>query len=411
MSKKVLIICRSYWPHYGPQAQRMASFAKYLPKFGWEATVLCPDSTPQNDSKYDPKLVGKDPGRTIRVPYNISRARRRIDFLVRKALKELSLEVLLFWSPVKIYRALLKRADSLLKEEKFDAILATTGSPLSLAVADKLSRRYNTPWVADFRDIPAQHKPCINRLSPYHLYIELHKRFCKSARAVVTTTETLYEKLDNWMKKPVFLVYNGFDPDYLRKDIEPNRSGFTLTYCGTIHDTANPKPLTDALDLILEREPEKIEGFRLLIHGISEICFRRHFANKRCSEFINNIGPVSFHDSIKAQQEACALLFLSYSGMKGVITAKLLEYLGAGRPILSVPGDEVTSSLLEETQTGLTARTAEEIAQILLDWIDQWKRTGYVEYNPRNDKILFYTRQNQTKRLAQVLDEVAITKI
>jgi glycosyltransferase involved in cell wall biosynthesis len=411
MNRKVLIICRSYYPHYGPQAQRMAGFAKHLPKFGWEPVVLCPESTLQNDSKYDPKLVGKDFCRTIRVPYNISATRRRIDFLVRKALKDLSLEVLLFRSPVRIYRDMLARTDSLLEEEKFDAILATTGSPLTLAIADKVSRRYHTPWVADFRDIPAQHIANLRRFSPHHLYIKLHKECCNSATALVTTTESLRERLTQWQDKPVSLIYNGFDPDNLHQDLQPSKDYFTLAYCGTIHDTANPKSLLNALDLILERDPAKLERFRLLIYGVSKICFRRHFANKRCSHLIHNKGRVSFEDSIKAQQEACALLFLSYAGMRGVITAKLLEYLGAGRPILSVPGDDVTSSLLEETQTGLAARTEEEIARILLDWLDQWQRTGKVQYDPRQDKILFYTRENQTKRLAQILDQVAATRL
>jgi glycosyltransferase involved in cell wall biosynthesis len=406
MSRKVLIICRSYYPHYGPQAQRMAAFARHLPMFGWEPTVLCPESTPQNDSKYDPKLVGKDFCKTIRIPYNISATKRRIDFLVRKTLKELSLEVLLFWSPVRMYRDMLARTDSLLEEEKFDVILATTGSPLSLAIAHKVSRRYHTPWVADFRDIPAQHKLSINQFSPYHLYIKLHKNYCKSASAIVTTTETLYEKLTNWMKKAVFLVYNGFDPDYLQKDIEPSKDYFTLTYCGTIHDSANPQPLTDALDLILQRYPGKLDSFQFMICGVSKRCFRRHFANRPCSHLIQNKGRVSFEDSIKAQQEACALLFLSYAGMRGVITAKLLEYLGANRPVLSVPGDEVTTRLLDEAQAGVAASRPEQIARILVDWIDQWEKTGKVKHNPRQDKIQFYTRENQTKRLAQVLDRI-----
>jgi len=389
----------------------MASFAKHLPKFGWEPVVLCPESTPQNDSKYDPKLVGKDPGRTIRVPYNISGTRRRIDFLVRKALKDLSLEVLLFWSPVRIYRDLLARADLLLQEEKFDAILATTGSPLTLAIADKVSGRYHTPWVADFRDIPAQHIANLHRFSPRHLYIKLHKDCCKSATSLVTTTESLRERLTQWQDKPVSLVYNGFDPDNLHQDLKPSKDYFTLTYCGSIHDTANPESLLDALDLILERDPGKLEHFRLLIHGVSKICFRRHFASRRCSALIHNKGHVSFEDSIKAQQEACALLFLSYAGMKGVITAKLLEYLGSDRPVLSVPGDEVTTTLLSETQAGTAASTAEQIARILLEWIDQWQRTCKIEYNPRPDKIQFYTRENQTKLLAQVLDQVVTTVV
>jgi hypothetical protein len=134
----------------------MASFAKYLPKFGWEPVVLCSESTPQNDSKYDPKLVGKDVCRTIRVPYKIGLARRRVDFVIRKVLKDLSLEVLVFLSPRRMYRDMLARADSLLAEEKFDVILATTPSPLALAIADRMSGKHHTPWVADFRDIPAQ---------------------------------------------------------------------------------------------------------------------------------------------------------------------------------------------------------------------------------------------------------------
>lgn len=412
MSRKVLIICRSYYPHYGPQAQRMAGFTKYLPKFGWEPVVLCPESTPQNDSKYDPKLVGKDVCRTIRVPYNISAIRRRINFLVRKTLKELSLEVLLFWSPVRIYRDLLARADSLLGEERFDAIVATSPLPLTLAIADKLFKKYRIPWLADFRDLPAEHKPNLSRLSPCNLLVKFCKGYCRSAGALVTVSEPLHDELADWHNKPVHLVYNGFNPDDFGKDVETSKDLFTLVYCGTIHSGRAPALLVDALDLILQKDAAKLQRFRLLIHGVSEICFRRNFANRPCSHLIHNKGRVSFEDSIKAQQEAAAVLLLPSSGLQGLMTAKIFEYFGSGRPILSVPGDGgVTDAVLEETQAGVIGRTAEQIAEILIEWIDQWERPGKVEYNPRQDKILFYTRENQTKRLARVLDQVAATKV
>ena len=389
----------------------MASFAKHLPKFGWEPVVLCPESTPQNDSKHDPKLVGQDFCRTIRVPYNISATKAYFDFLARKALKDLSLEALLFLSPVSVYRDMLGRADSLFGEEKFDMILATTPSPLVLAVADKMSRKYHTPWIADFRDIPAQHIANLHRLSPRHLYIKQHKKYCKSASALITVSKPLVDKLADWLDKPAFLVYNGFNPDDFEEGLEPDKDYFTLTYCGSIHDTANPSPLISALDLILKSDPAKLDRFRVLIHGISKICFRRHFANRRCSHLIHNGGRVPFCESIKAQQEACALLFISYAGMRGVITAKLLEYLGANRPVLSLPGDSVTTNLLDEMQAGVAASTPDKIAQILVGWIEEWEKTGKVEYNPRHDKIQFYTRENQTKRLAEVLGQVAATRV
>lgn len=414
MSRKVLIICRSYYPHYGPQAQRMAGFAKYLPKFGWEAVVLCSESTPQNDSKYDPKLVGKDVCRTIRVPYNISAIRRRIDFLIRKGLRELSLDVLLILSPLRIYRDMLGRADSLLGEERFDAIVATSPLPLTLAIADKLSKKYRIPWLADFRDLPADRKPNRGRLSPCNLLVKFCKDYCRSAGASVTVSEPLRDELTGWYNRLVHLVYNGFNPDDFRKGVETRKDLFTLVYCGTIHAGRNPALLVDALYLILQKDAAKLERFRLLIHGVSKICFRRHFANRPCSHLVHNMGRVSFEDSIKAQQEASAVLLLPISELqvRGSMTAKIFEYFGSGRPILSVPGDGgVTDAVLEETQAGVIGRTAEQIADILLEWIDQWERTGKVEYNPRPDKIQFYTRENQTERLARVLDQVAATKV
>jgi glycosyltransferase involved in cell wall biosynthesis len=159
--------------------------------------------------------------------------------------------------------------------------------------------------------------------------------------------------------------------------------------------------------MILKRDPHRLDRFELSIYGVSKICFRRYFENRPCSHLIHNKGRVPFSESIKAQQQASALLFLSYLGIKGILTAKIFEYLGAGRPVLSVPGDEgVTDALLAETRAGTVGRTAEQITEILEKWIDEWERTGKVEYNPIPEKIHVYTRKKQTEKLAQILDEV-----
>ncbi len=411
MAKKVLILCRHFYPHYGPQAQRMASFARHLPGCRWEPTVLCPQSTAQNDSKHDPQLVGKDFCRTIRTPYDINSKKAYFDFLVRKALRDMSLDVVLVLSPVHIYRDMFTEADSLLQKEKFDVILATSPLPLALAVADKLSRKHQVPWVADFRDLPAQHKKSLSRFSPYHLLIKMVKGFCRSAGAVITVSKPLADRLSDWMERDVSLVYNGFNSDDFTKNVETRKDTFRLVYCGSIHDSANPMPLVDALDMIIKRDPNRLDRFELLIHGVSKICFRRCFENRPCSGVIQNKGRVPFSESIKAQQQASALLFLSYLGIKGILTAKIFEYLGAGRPVLSVPGDGgVTDELLAETRAGVVGRTAEQIADILEKWIDEWEKTGKVEYDPIPEKIQVYTRKKQTEKLAHILDEVTAAK-
>lgn len=411
MAKKVLILCRHYYPHYGPQAQRMASFARHLPGCRWEPTVLCPESTAQNDTKHDPQLVGKDFCRTIRTPYNISSKKAYFDFLVRKALRDMSLDVVLVQSPMRIYRDMFTEADSLLKKEKFDMILATSPLPLALAAADKLSRKHQVPWVADFRDLPAQHKKSLSRFSPYHLLIKMIKGFCKSAGAVVTVSKPLAERLTSWMERDVSLVYNGYNPDDFGQNVETGKDYFTLVYCGTIHTGRNPELLTEALDLVIKKDSHRLDRFGLLIYGVSKICFHRYFENRPCSGVIQNKGRVPFSESIKAQQQASAVLLLPSLGLKGLLTAKIFEYLGAGRPVLSVPGDGgVTDELLAETRAGVVGRTAEQIADILEKWIDEWERTGKVEYNPIPEKIQIYTRRKQTEKLAQILDEVTAAK-
>jgi glycosyltransferase involved in cell wall biosynthesis len=297
-------------------------------------------------------------------------------------------------------------ADSLLQNEKFDAVLATALSPMTLAVADKLFRKHRIPWVADFRDIPTQHKTHISKFSPNRLLIKMLKGYCRSASAVVTVSKPLAERLTDWMERDVSLVYNGFDPDDFTKNTETKKDVFSLVYCGSIHDSADPAPLLDAMDMIVKKDPHSLDRFEMSIYGVSKICFRRYFESRPCSGVIQNKGRVPFSESIKAQQQASALLFLSYLGIKGILTAKIFEYLGAGRPILSVPGDGgVTDELLDETRAGVVGRTAEQIADILEKWMLQWQSNGKIEYEPIPEKIQVYTRKKQTEKLAHILDQ------
>jgi len=305
---------------------------------------------------------------------------------------------------------MLARADSLLRKENFDVILATAPQSFPLVIAGKMYSKYHTPWVADFRDLPTQYTASLSRFSPYQLEVKRHKDYCKSASALITVSKPLVERLRKWQSKPVSLVFNGFDPDDYQKNVEVRRDHFTIVYCGTIFKEASPGPLLDALDMILKKDSERLERFRLLVYGAQKRRIRRLFENRPCSHLIQCEGRVPFCESIRAQQEAAVLLFLPYfpfSAVKGLMTSKIFEYLGAGRPILSIYGDnDVTDALLEETQGGVVARTPEQIVKMLEDWIDEWRKTGSVEYKGRTGRIQAYTREKQTGRLAEVLEQV-----
>jgi hypothetical protein len=97
------------------------------------------------------------------------------------------------------------------------------------------------------------------------------------------------------------------------------------------------------------------------------------------------------------QQEAQVLLLLNWSapGYYGVLTAKLWDYLGAGRPVLALvngPGDEELKSIVEGAAAG--AVFANEEQGKLEDWISEkyahWLKNGELPWSPDLQKLTRY---------------------
>jgi glycosyltransferase involved in cell wall biosynthesis len=408
MPKKALIITHNFCPLNTPGTHRMFGFAKHLPKFGWEPTVLSPDFVPENTPKYyDPNLVGCDVCRVIRVPFSKGSVRQRINKMESSRLKVLSFYKYLLWSPLRHQHNMLAKAKSLIQTECFDLILATTPPVYPFGIADEISRKYRIPWIGDYRDIPGEHVPQIKYLSAHWVNLRWHLKYNSSAAASITVSAPLQEQLLCRQNKPVHIIYNGYEPDCYLSDCPPNSDVFDLVYCGSIHGSRNPSLLLEALDRILEEDAEILDGFRVSIYGISESAFALHFGNRPCTPLIRYGGRVSWQECIKMQQQAQALLLLPNPGATGLLTSKVFEYLGARRPILSVPGDKsVTDTLLGETQAGRVGRTAREIITIIIDWLQQWRRTGSVNYQANTDIIQTFSREKQTEKLARIFDEI-----
>lgn len=413
MPKKILLITPYYYPANKPPSHRIAKFSKYLPQYGWEPVVLCPEFTSRNEPKwYDPTLLNQDTCKTIRVPYNVNPIKFQINRFTRLICKYSSLTFLQFWWPYRLYRAMLKQAEMLVANDKYDMILATTPLPYSLAIASKISQKYQIPWIADFRDIPAEHTANIGRYSLENIFVRMHKKYCKSSSALLSVSQPLVDTISEWKCAPQYVITNGFDMSEYEGEGEGDNDYFTMVYCGSIYASANPGLLLDALDIILEAKAEALEHFRLIIYGLDRWRYNLYFSNRKCSHLIHLREQITHRESIQAQCNATALLFLTYPAVKGIFTTKIFEYLGSGRPILSLPKDGgVIDDLLKETQAGLSGSTSQEVSRILLEWICEWKKTGNVEYKGITEVINKYTRQKQTEKLAGILDKLVAKEL
>jgi len=405
MNRRVLLVCQYYYPSNAPGAHRCAKLAKYLPEFGWEPTVLCMQATPGNcEGTYDPKLEASDTCEVVRVPYTHPKERSPAKYLHDRVLRP----CLKTYIPYRLYRRMLKRGRKLAREQQFDAIWATSPSPMILNVARRISRSTGIPWIADMRDLAGETDSKPGIFMRWEMALE--RRAASGAAAFITVTQHLADMLARHHDAPVRVIPNGFDPDDFPPGAQPSREQFEIVYCGVIYSGRDPTPLFDALDLLLQQGVD-IGRLRVRFYGVLETSLDPLTAGHPCVHLVENMGRVNYDEVIRIQQSASMLLLLPHAGVKGIMTSKVFEYLGARKPILSVPGDgDVTDALLEETGAGVAAAEPAAIAELVGQWYRQWREGSDLPYGGKPDEIAKYTRRHQAQHTAKLLDEVCAAR-
>jgi len=384
-----------------PGAHRIAKFAQYLPEFGWTPTVLTPDwNSVQDRWTVDSSLVGKDPCEVIRVPFPVDTRK-----LTQKAWLTYTMKFFPQQAPFKLRQAMEHHASDLLRRRAIDVIVASSPTAISLTVARRMSTEFGIPFVADLRDIP-------DELSDRPSWIvrravRSQTAVVNDAVAIVTNSPGLAERLASRHSTPIRLVYNGYEPaDYAPVNGLKKADTFDIVYCGSLPEGRKPKLLFEAIDRLLGRADVDLARVRVCFYGIPEHIISRLKHGHRCQHLIHCMGRVPHDECIRLQQRATVLLLLSHREGAGPMPSKVFEYLGAQRPILSIPGDVTVSDiLLKEARAGLVGSTPGEIAHILCQWINEWLKTGRLPCGSHTQVLQRYTRRNQTSRLAEILQE------
>ena len=410
--KNVLLITVQYYPHNRPCSHRIHSFAKYLPQYGFRPTILCMKwdratylRAPGITNCYDPALEAVEVCRTERVP--IDRP-AHLTSAIRGSLRPLS------WPP-DLARRLPARAQELHAEEKFDVVLATSPYPMALAVASRFGRTNRVPWVADLRDVAGELKVPPSRNLPRTLWRHFVRRWailretrvCRSAAAVVTVSAPLAEILRERGIHNTHLVYNGFEPDEFAAIDEAPNSVFRIIYAGTVGTFRDPAPLFDALDVLIENRSIDPRTFEVCFYGQTPLALAPRIRGRGCQQVVKFQPRVGRGEFLVLVKNASLLLQVAHPNEKGLLTSKIFEYLGAARPVLSVPSDhDVIDSLLRETGAGQSGSSPQEIGRIIMGHYNQWKEQGRVAYHGQPEAIRRYTRNAQAARLANVLHQV-----
>ena len=117
----------------------------------------------------------------------------------------------------------------------------------------------------------------------------------------------------------------------------------------------------------------------------------------KCHEFLPR------KDSLEVQYKSDLLLFLEWNDIsnKGVIPAKLFEYLVSGRPIIGVGSvnNTVAGEIIESTGTGLCFIDEKKLSKCIRKIFEEKLITFY---HPNKREIEKYSRLKQAQKIIEL---------
>ena len=261
-----------------------------------------------------------------------------------------------------------------------DIIFGSAPPFTGLIVAGRLARRFNIPWVADFRDLWVD--------NPYYGFWEpgwrrpvdaiLERLMVRDAAALVTVSPIWAQQLDRHHSKAAEVVYNGYaEEDFPQPALlEHHREVLTIRYTGSIYPGfRDPSALFAAIRLLggTHRERVRVEFFGDA--GDEVLALAAHHSVR---DHVIARSPVPYRCALELQMEADILLLLQWSNKRdeGNLPGKIFEYFCARRPILLIGYEHgVAARLIRDRAAGLVSNTPQVIRDQLEAWIED-KQAG-----------------------------------
>lgn len=425
--KKVLIV--SY--HFPPSSQiggtRPYGLAKYLPAFGWKATVLTPQI--EGRSKFPFRVIetqytdlldawkrkaGFNPNQSASKTLKLASKKNRNNFadfaycLIKN----------LFLYPdrhVGWYDHAVKVGGEILENENFDAIISTAHPPTCHLVAERLSKTYRLAWIADFRDLWVQdfYKSGLDSFMQRLRGTEGFERTLLSqTEAITTVSEPLAATLRSLHRdKQIYAIPNGFDPAEMDRKPVSLSSKFTVTYTGNLYrGKRDPGCFFKALQESILDGIIDLKKIEVLFYCPSEDWLVEDISRYQLDSIVKLCGMVPKQSAIEKQRQSHLLLLLlwNHPREKGVYTGKIFEYLAGKRPILCVngPDEGVVKDLLVDTGAGTYCNSQESIKESLITYYLEYQKFGSAQYQGVEEVINRYSHSEMAKKFAEILDNI-----
>lgn len=440
----VLMVAYYFPPLAGSGVFRSIKYARYLSDYGWKPTVISTDVPPRGWSYHDNSLVDEIPEDmdVFRVPDIINKSdsitidgkklQEVMDYL-KGVFQHDKSAIEIFQSLINEQKyntilsfpchALLWSLDVIRYIEenmdlgKFKTIYTTSGPFSSHLVGFYLKKKYNMPWVADYRD-PWTSNPYSNfdtEQPIYKLYYCLEGILLKQADCNLTIVDAL---VDDYKKKfglpadQIECITNGYDENDFAQLVERTErtEKFTITYSGLMYTQEhNINPVMYAIKQLCDEKKINRNDLRLRIIGQGHEAANKQIADQYgLGDVFEQTGYVEHKTALQANLDSDLLLILvgDATKFKYFYPGKIFEYLRSGKPIMAIASKESgVAKILSETGHGETflSTQTENIKSYILREYEEWRSRSDNKYE-RSPLIEIYERRYLTMKLADVLN-------
>lgn len=404
MSERVLLLSYGFPPMASPEAYLSAKTMGNLPTTKCDVIAARPSRAWMgNDRSMDSYLSDRfgvvsrvaQPLLARRFPYRFAPALAQLPDVFR-------------WSNGGVRRRLRK-----LPLDDYRAFV-TWGQKHSMHLVGRWLKRERpqTPWIAHFSD------PWID--NPFEKYsvwtrrvnVRMEREVVTAAdRLVFTTEETralVMRKYAPDVRDRARVIPHPFDPDLIPRPTKRERGPLILRYTGAFYGIRTPEPLFAGLARLAVQDPGLIRDVRFELIGQVPARDLRSPSFRSLPAGLVIIRPaVDYVPSLQLVADADALVVIDAPSQLSVfLPSKLVDYLGANRPILGIVPPGASERLLREAgQRVADPGDPEAVAGALRETIVEL-RAGKARAPPARLRDR-YSAQVVGRQMQELVDDVA----
>ena len=305
-------------------------------------------------------------------------------------------------------------AKNKLKTEKFDVIIAT-GEPFILfRHAYYLSKKFNIPWIADYRDGWTTNYNTLFKIGVFNLFLmknyfrKAEKRYVNTSSLITTTANAIKNDISSiFPRKDISVLYNGYFHELINnlELKQQNNELFEIAYAGTIYPYQRLEIFLDGLELFTKKIPDA--KIQISFYGIdfkAPESSRVLNYKKELNKYIKVFEHKPQTEVLKELSKANLLLLLANKNYKQVY-AKIFEYIALKRKIVLVENDEGdVAEIIKSTNAGVMCNNSESVAEYLEMFYNEFLNNGFVKCDSMNYEI--YSREKQTSLYSEIIKKI-----